>query len=265
VMKYRAQGLGYKRIIRSVAAELGDSLSQSMVSDWIRGNHLPDGSVRMFEPVPNPALCYVIGAFQGDGSSCFTGDHVYMIKLKVKDKDFAEAFSIAVGIILGIRPPWPRYDPRRNYWCTELASLLLMEFLRKPLEEIRPIVEHCPRCSSAFLRGFFDAEGCVSAGSITASNSDGDLLDLVTAQLDRLSIEFTGPYLTSRGGRTVIIKGKPYRANHDVYIIRIRNVSRRAYLDKVDFMIQRKHARLLSIFDKDYKSPDYTFDRARRE
>ena len=68
---------------------------KSHVSNWLRGDHLPDGSVRKFVPTPTAELGYVIGVMLGDGSMSVCGDHSYKLKLRVTDRDFAEAFAEA--------------------------------------------------------------------------------------------------------------------------------------------------------------------------
>ena len=59
VMRHRAAGESYNQIILSVEEELHVKLSKSHVSNWLRGDHLPDGSVRRFVPAPTAELGYV--------------------------------------------------------------------------------------------------------------------------------------------------------------------------------------------------------------
>jgi intein-encoded DNA endonuclease-like protein len=178
-----------------------------------------------------------------------TGDHNYKLKLRVTDRDFAQAFADAIGIVLKRAAPRVRAHAKTNAWHVDVSSLLLQQFLRRPLDELRPTIEHCDECSGAFLRGFFDSEGNVFEGSVTAANTDKPLIELVLTELLRLGIQTTGPHLKSKGGRWVIIKGKTYRANHDCFTIRIRNSSRRDFLEKVGFKIRRKNDALAQALD----------------
>jgi intein-encoded DNA endonuclease-like protein len=239
-LKRRAEGMSYNAIIGTVERDFGVRLSKSHVSNWIRGINAPDGSVTKFQPIPSASLGYVIGTMLGDGSSALTGDHNYKLKLKVHDLDFAEAFARAIGLVLSRSTPGAKFNPKTRAWHVEVSSLLLYRFLRLPLKEIKVVIELNNDCSGGFLRGFFDSEGCVYEGSVTASNTGTVLIQLVLSQLRRLGIQATGPYLMSKGGRPVIIKGKTYWANYDCYGIRIRNASREDFLNKVGFGIRRK-------------------------
>ena len=56
VMRHRAAGESYNQIILSVEEEFHAKLSKSHVSNWLRGDHLPDGNVRKFVPTPTAEL-----------------------------------------------------------------------------------------------------------------------------------------------------------------------------------------------------------------
>ena len=42
----------------------------------------------------------VIGVMLGDGSMSICGDHNYRLKLRVTDRDFAQAFAEAIALVL---------------------------------------------------------------------------------------------------------------------------------------------------------------------
>jgi hypothetical protein len=175
----------------------------------------------------------------GDGSMSICGDHNYRLKLRVTDRDFAQAFAEAIAPVLKKPMPHVRYHAKTNGWHVEVSSLLLQQFLREPIEELKVVIEKSEQCSGGFLSGFFDSEGSVSEGSVTAVNTDQALIGLVLGQLNRLGIHTTGPLLKYKGGRAVTIKGIVYKANKDCFGIRVRNESRRVFLDKVGFRIRR--------------------------
>src|SRR5206468_10291050 len=50
---------------------------------------------------PSEVLSFVIGSFLGDGSFVEDSDYHHHVTLAVRDRDFAEAFNLAVGHILG--------------------------------------------------------------------------------------------------------------------------------------------------------------------
>jgi DNA endonuclease len=245
VIRHRAAGASYNQINRSVEEEFQVKLSKYHVSYWLRGSHFPDGSVRKFVPAPTAEVGYVIGVMLGDGSMSVCGDHDYKLKLRVTDKDFAEAFAETIAIVLDRPVPHVRYHAKTNAWHVDVASLLLQQFLRRPIVELATIIEKSEECKSGFLRGFFDSEGSAYGGYLTASNTDTDLIQLTLTFLHSFGIETTGPRLGTRGDRDVVIKGRSYHANKDCLVIRVRAESRRLFLDKVGFNIMRKKQNLL--------------------
>ena len=100
VIRHRAAGASYNQIIRAVEEGFHVRLNKSHVSNWLRGDHVPDGSVTKFVPVPTAELGYVIGVMLGDGSMSICGDHNYRLKLRVTDRDFAQAFAEAIALVL---------------------------------------------------------------------------------------------------------------------------------------------------------------------
>src|SRR6267378_71960 len=50
---------------------------------------------------PSSELSFIIGSFLGDGSFVEDSDYHHHVKLAVRDRDFAEAFNLAVGHVLG--------------------------------------------------------------------------------------------------------------------------------------------------------------------
>ena len=251
VLEYRSQGMSYNRIIQTVEEEFHVRLSKSHVSDWLRSKHRPDGSVTKFEATPSPALGYVIGTVLGDGSTSIGSDHNYLIKLRVKDRDFAETFSFAIGKVLARSPPNVHLNPRTGSWHVSVSSVLLQNFLRQPVHNLRDTIMHCTKCSGAFLRGFFDAEGSISGRSLTASNGDIGLLSLAVDALRSLDIQVTGPHLLRRGGRAVVIKGRTWHSNLDHYYLYVRTCSLEAFASKVGFSIGRKSDGLNSAIMED--------------
>jgi DNA endonuclease len=180
----------------------------------------------------------------GDASMSVNRKHSYMIKLRVKDRDFAEEFARCLSVILGRSPPRVKWHEKTQAWHTQLSSLLLQNFLRQELKALVPVIAHCDECKAAFIKGFFDSEGSMSKRSLTASNEDLELLILVCETLQSLRIETTGPNLASKGGRTVIIKGKFYRQNEDLYYMRVRSRCLERFQAIVGFSIGRKSAAL---------------------
>lgn len=174
----------------------------------------------------------------------------YRIRLQAIDREFVEEFDRCLSSDLGA----PRHATWRGAARKEIhvvgSSFLLHQFLSQPFENLKPYIEHCDYCVAAFLRGFFDSEGCVSlSGSISASNCDVPLLEYVQHLLtDYLKIGSTGPYVRSRKGSSMTARGRTYVRNSDCYEIRLRNRSRQAFLKEVGITIERKRVRLLEHF-----------------
>jgi len=241
VLDLREGGLSYNQIIERVEAETGVTLRKSHISGWINGRHMPFGYVTAFDASPCAELAYVIGVSLGDAStSSSPSNYNHKIKLRVIDEEFAQEFARCLGVLLRRKPPRVKWHEKTHSWHAELSSLLLMRFLRQELKELIPTILHCDDCKAAFLRGFFDSEGSMHDSSLTASNEDLELLKLVCELLHSLGIETTGTHLATKGGRTVVIKGKFYRQNEDLFYLRVRARSLAQFQEVVGFAIQRK-------------------------
>ena len=120
--------------------------------------------------------------------------------------------------------------------------MLLFQFLTKDIGHFEHFTEHCRSCTSAFLRGFFDAEGSSSGGQVSCSNTNHRLLVYVQRLLEsRYSLRVSGPYEQGLPpGRTVLIKGQPYKVNKQCYSIRLSKASSLEFGDRIGFTIPRK-------------------------
>jgi intein-encoded DNA endonuclease-like protein len=244
VLLLRKQKLSYNQIIEEIQRKHGVVLSKSHVSDWLSGKHSPTGSVRSFDSTPCPELTYVIGVYLGDASMSVY-NYSYKIKLQVIDKDFAEEFARCISKILSRTPPRVKWRDKTHAWHTEVSRLLLRKFLLQPLHKLGRTINHCNDCSASFLRGFFDSEGSVSGKDVQITNTNKPLLLYVqTLLMRRFGIETNGPYLQSKGGRIVLIKGKFYHANKDCFELRVRTASVSGFQSHVGFTIARKKSAL---------------------
>ncbi len=244
-MELSRQGMRRGEIVRGMRKRFGASLNLATVVNWTENGVSPYGRVHRFECVPTPELAYVLGVKLGDATqSKGTWQHNYMIKLLVTDKEFADEFSRCASLVLGCNPFKVWWYAKRRAWCTTVGSIMLYKFLEGGLSEFKAIAEHSTECAGSFLRGFFDAEGSISERSLTVSNSGRDLLLYVKKLLTMLGISATGPHLDQKKGRTVIIKGKPYHSNKNLYHLYIRASSLLTFQQKVNFSIPRKRDRL---------------------
>jgi intein-encoded DNA endonuclease-like protein len=87
----------------------------------------------------------------------------HVIGLGAKDKEFVEEFGRRLGSVLRREPIRPSFREDAGRYIAEAASKTLYELLRKPvdLKRIKKYIEHCKKCTTAFLRGLFDSEGCI--------------------------------------------------------------------------------------------------------
>jgi DNA endonuclease len=245
VLQLRKEGLSYNQIISKIEAEHGVALRKSHISGWINGKHKPFGSVRTFDAKPCPELAYVIGVTKGDASMSVSRNYNYKIKLRVTDKEFAEEFARCLSVVLGRNPPRVKWHQKTCSWHTEISSLLLQNVLKQPLPNLKRFIEGNDACAAAFLRGFFDSEGWVYLTQLGVVNTNTVTLRYVSKLLEwRFGMRVRGPRVSSRGGRIVIIKGKPYHANRDCYSLLVDKSSLSVYQNIVGFTIQRKQQRL---------------------
>jgi hypothetical protein len=72
--------------------------------------------------------------------------------------------------------------------------------------DLEAYIEHDEECVSAFLRGFFDSEGCINkSGGLTVCNSDVDLICYVRSLPSKyFDVETTEPRQTHTMGTEII-------------------------------------------------------------
>jgi intein-encoded DNA endonuclease-like protein len=233
-------------------------LSKSHVSYWTRGIHDPHNgrripSLELLEP--SEALAYLIGAVLGDGypkmKRCFRKGYRHtIIRFEAVDREFVEEVARCIAVVLNRTPPTLKIRKGTRKYYIEVESKTLWELLKKPvdLERLRKYIEHCEKCMAAFLRGFFDAEGCVSkSGYILAFNTNYEVLTYVQGLLERFGIESTGPRVSRPAGSLIKIDpitGKIYTTKKDCYCIYIRSYCNVNFYNHIGFTILRKQERL---------------------
>jgi len=245
VILLRGHGVSYDEIIDQVHDRQGVWLSKSHVSDWVNGKHHPYGSIHELPPTPVPELAYVIGVAKGDGS--FRAQRwSYRLRLRVIDKEFAQEFDRCASVVTGSNRHSIQWLPKQGLWCVEVCSILLYRMLRYPFSRLKLIISHCRKCAAAFLRGFFDSEASISGRSLDVANSNFRVLSYVRVLLEDLRVHATKPRLAQKGGRFVIIKGRTYLANKNIYRLHVRAGSLGDYARLVGFAVRRKQLRLNS-------------------
>jgi intein-encoded DNA endonuclease-like protein len=247
VLALRKSSHTYASITSKITERYDVSLSKATISAWVRGLRTPLRAGHIFVPKPTPELGYVVGVEAGDASlNIKPKAYQYRIRLQSVDREFVESFNLAVAKVLDCSPHrlWKGDSAREIH--VEYGSYLLYKFLLQPLESLKPLVEHCNECAAAFLKGFFDSEGCMlESGDLTVSNSDIEALRYVQFLLaSRFAIETTGPHLGTRKGSIMTRRGKSFRRNSDCYFLYVKRSSLSSFHDEIGLTILRKANRL---------------------
>jgi intein-encoded DNA endonuclease-like protein len=161
----------YRGIIGEVWRRYGVRISESSISEWLRGVHSPYNGRRIpsLELLkPSEELAYVIGVKVGDGyvgkkSRVRKGYNDVMIGLKAGDGEFVEGFGRCLAKVIVRRQIRSRFRDDVGKYVVEVGSKTLYELLKKPvgLDRLKKYIERCERCVAAFIRGFADSEGSV--------------------------------------------------------------------------------------------------------
>ena len=266
VEELRQSGLSYREISEQIGREFDVKVSKATILRWCKGTNNTFNKTKRVRLTPSPELAYIVGAYFGDASATEGRNYRYKVKLKVIDREFAEAFGKALrGIGLNPRMGFENDKTRTGRWYVEATSKSLFRFLTGPREGLFEVANAYPR---EFLRGFFDSEGTVVFDRksrtlhVSASNYDLDVLTLCEELLERLGID-SKIYLHRRKGTPVNIRGKMYQYNSDLYRITIQR--RRSVLNfyrEIGFSIQRKQLKLkealelLGMFKKEHQCTD---------
>jgi intein-encoded DNA endonuclease-like protein len=255
VIELRKQELSYGQIQRRIYKKYREQISQPLISYWVNRKHNPLGKVNKFDEESSPKLAYIISAILGDGCLCFDGEN-YLLWLTVNDKEFAEEFGRCLAKVLGKKEPYkPYWDENQKQWVVKGCSILLYKFLDKPLEELKPYIEHCKDCVASFLRALFDAEGCIyvkiregkKQRMLTLHNTDKKLLTYAQDLLKRFfNINTTGLHLAKRKGSIIHSpNGKITKTTEDCYYIYVRANNLLNFYKHIGFTIKRKQQTLI--------------------
>jgi len=219
------------------------NIPKSTLHYWRRGIYRPP-SVRWM-PKPSKELAYVIGVMLGDGYIVREHHYDYDIELKVKDYEFAEAFSRNIAKVLNKRFRKPHWSESHNRWRIYYSSKAFYTWYRRQdLDTLKQYIEYDGDTVKYFLRGIYDSEGTnYRCRIISLANSDLELLQYVQYLLKKyFNIRATGPYLNKKA-RSIHIKknGERIRTSHNTYCIEIsRKRDVQAFLSKIGFSIKEK-------------------------
>jgi hypothetical protein len=247
VLALRGGARTYRQIADEIELKFGIRLSKSTISDWTSRKASPLRAGHPFVARPTPELAYVIGVEAGDGFlNVKPRSYQYRIRLRAVDREFVEEFNQAVSKVLGCPPHrlWKGEKTRETE--VEFGSYSLHKFLMQKLDDLKPFIEHDKSCAAAFIRGFFDSEGCVEvSGKISGANTDLSLLTYAQELLHRFfHIETRGPYRGKMKGTILTRRGKSYVRNADCYSIYVVMQCAGLFYNEIGLTIERKKIRL---------------------
>ncbi|MCD6371918.1 MAG: hypothetical protein J7L39_04370 [Candidatus Aenigmarchaeota archaeon] len=243
IRKLRDKGFSYTQIREELLKE-GIVISKSTIRRWDKEITRPAGSSDI-NISPSPHLSYFLGALLGDGNIRRKKNYKYEIRLRVKDKDFAEYFAYSLSKILnksvkvGKERDLTRSGER---FSVVVSNKRLWEFLYyNSLSNLIKIAEKFPQ---DFLRGLFDAEGSASRSSVGFYNTNKEIINSVVRLLKRLGIK-TKVKVWIHKGEKVRIRNKIYKSNHDILCVLITKKNDIIKFSRlVGFNISRKRKKL---------------------
>ena len=207
-------------------------------------------------------LMQIIGYFLGDGTA-----QPKMIRFKDTDKEVLKVYQNSIKKVFNVQG---RVVPQKETiaYLLEVNSVYLSKWLkenivlrkREFLEEIGKLPEEE---IAAFLRGIFDAEGCVGlgAGQVSLGLTDKDIVKLSQFLLLRFGI-VSSTYKTDRKEENW---NTFYRLLFSNYIsfkkfLEKINFSSRIKSEKLKFLINKRAKRHLS-FKKEIQNSDIVFQK----
>jgi len=255
VVELRRQKLSYGQIQKILYKKYGKQISRPLISYWVNRKHHPLGKVNKFNNKLSPELEYINGVIFSDGCKYFN-DGGYRLQLAVVDKEYAEEFGRCLAKVVGRKKPYePYWNENLKQWVVVGSSFQLYEFLNRPLEELKPYIEHCKDCVASFLRALFDGDGCIYVNirkgrrerKLCLCNTNKELLIYVQYLLKKyFDIDTTGPYLKTKSGKIAHFpNGIITKTTEDCYYIYVRVKSLLNFYKHIGFTIKRKQQRLI--------------------
>jgi len=201
-------------------------------------------------------LSYVIGVILGDGQiKIELKNYAYRVRLRVKDKEFAEKFAECMQKILKTKKAnkiFTELDRTRGYrrrFVASVGSKEFVEFLKSNKEDLSNLAEKYP---ADFLRGLFDSEGFTSISpnmqfqiGIGMANTNLILLRKVKNILQKEFGIKSHITVSMKKNEEVKIWNKIYHANKNVYCLAIHKYEHiKKFSQLIRFTIYRKQEKL---------------------
>jgi len=233
------------------------------VRAWARGEK--PKSVHRYDPdlTPSKDLAYLAGFYLGDGKDA--GEE-HKVRFELAEREQLVYVGGLVAKILG-REPKP-LGREGTFFTVQYDSVILSDFLN---QDVETLVEYLQMFAKDFLRGFFDAEGYVSAVIdfrtstletilVGVANTNKEYLSTVVRILSQLGIE-TKVRPTNRRGEVMTIRGQSWIRKRDVcHCVVLGWVQVRNFSNLVGFHNEVKAEKLKDLIEIGNKSPHARFD-----
>jgi intein-encoded DNA endonuclease-like protein len=251
----REEGLGPWRIADLIG------VNRNTVGGWIYGRTKPSPVWNLKELNECPELSYVLGVALGDGTAQCTlntkGKRTYMVILQTHEQEFAQIFSEAASKIFkgGYHAKITSINTvyGLRYICT-IRSKQLYLLCKKGVPST--ITEKYP---AMFLRGFYDAEGCVTFSwrggrlykKVILSNCSHDLIQYCREKLAEIGIPTT-IHVAHIEGKTKLAKDGHYIISRKpIYYLGIGKKKAIINFAKyVGFSLSRKKQKLIMLLNE---------------
>lgn len=235
----------------------GIDVKYETLGSWIRGGRSPYKRLNTIKD--DKKLPYVIGLLLGGGyfykvmkNGSYSNGRIV---LGVKDKDLAQKFAAAISHVFGDKRTYKvNWSESKRVYVVELHSKELVELLLQDFNDLKKIIK---TSEPSFIRGFFDAEGCINIKyqkgriypRIFLTNSDMRLINYVKDYFQKIGIS-SSIQINTMGGKEKTILGKKTKTIKDCYNLVIENfLGVKRFAEKINFTVNRKKDKLNKVID----------------
>ncbi len=230
-------------------------IADGTIRGWLVDHRKPWTRYELFRPTSSEQLSYAIGVYMGDGSISKQGNRS-VLRLHVKDREFARKFSSTCSQILGKTPYSVRHIADRDKYETTVANTSFCKFLKQTFSQLDLYIRDHP---SGFLRGLADSDGCPAITTTRKRGKPWFFVQIVVATSTSVPLlSYARKILEECFGlkATLVYKGKPrprpyekgfFHSKKRVFDLRIsRFEDIRRFSRVVGFGLSRKQVKLES-------------------
>ncbi|RLF23710.1 MAG: hypothetical protein DRN15_05190 [Thermoprotei archaeon] len=274
IKELRDRGYGYERIRKYLKEHHGIEVPYSTLHYLVRIKLGDRRTYRGGEEIPwNPEDClkdpkkaeklaYLIGVCLSDANVYSDGKGRYRFKLRVKDEAFVDEVYNALKTI-GLRP-FKGYirKEKRHYVCAYGKRFYSFMLTIKKHPEIAK--EYIKEHEIAFLKGFYEGDGCLGKRKKTVyfSNTDLTKIKIITWALERAGFKYRIGVSRTKSGKIVENdRIRVIRRTRPVIIISLDSNSSRRFLalakpcikeENLEGKLPKDHPKPLSTYKANY-------------